>query len=273
MSRETVIHRIVERETQKRGLTEDAVRRDEPELHRTACKLFGAWETALRYAGINLCRLPAKQQYNRENVLRRIRVLCRTGYSLKAKDNKRREYGLYAAALQYFASWQQALRAAGIDLQRSGLFSTKPRRLKAPQILDQLRQWNAAGHSLDWAEICLENRVLANMAKIRFRSWRQALMAAGLSAESPARGRPPKWNPQRIIENIQRRQQAGQSLHHTDVQNDASGLLYAARDYFGTWANALLAAGCDSQARCGRQNGPSHAGQSTETNSIDTKST
>lgn len=144
MSREAVIRRIVQREMQKCTLTEDSVRRNEPELYRTACKLFGTWETALQYAGINLRRLPAKQQYNRECVLQKIRVLCRTGCSIKAKDNMRREYGLYAAALQYFKSWRQALQAAGINLQYAGLVPTKPRRLKTPQILDQLRQWNAA---------------------------------------------------------------------------------------------------------------------------------
>ena len=54
MSREAVIRRIVQREVRTSGLTEDAVRRDEPELYQTACTLFGAWETALQYAGINL---------------------------------------------------------------------------------------------------------------------------------------------------------------------------------------------------------------------------
>ena len=189
MSREAVIRRIVQREVQTSGLTEDAVRRDEPELYQTACTLFGAWETALQYAGINLRCLSAKQQYSQERVRQRIRFLCRNGYSLRAKDNKQREYRLYAAALQYFRSWRQALQAAGVNLQCSGLLASKPCRLTKQQILDQLRQWNAAGHSLGWTEVCLGNRILANMAKTRFGSWRKALLAAGVTVQGAALGR------------------------------------------------------------------------------------
>ena len=47
MSRETIIRRIVERETQRLALTPASVRQDAPDLYRTACKLFGTWETAL----------------------------------------------------------------------------------------------------------------------------------------------------------------------------------------------------------------------------------
>jgi hypothetical protein len=273
MSRETIIRRIVEREMQERGLAEDTVRRDDSDLHKRAIELFGTWETALQYAGINLRRIPSRQQYNRERVLRTIRVLCRTGYSLKAKDNMRRDYGLYAAALEHFPSWRHALQAAGIDLQHAGLFSAKPRHLKSEEILDQLRQWNAAGHSLDWSDVCLENRALALTAKIRFRSWRRALLAVGIAPESVTRGRPPKWNPDRIIGEIRLRRQKGRSLCHKEVRKDARGLFYAAKDYYGSWTEALVAAGCDLQNPCEQQNGESNAGNSAATQSTDTKST
>ena len=123
MSREDIIRRIVQREFQKQGLTEEAVLEDMPDLHQSACDHFGTWETALKYAGVNLRRLYAKHDYSRELVRQKIRNLCLNGYNLTATRNMRRDRRLYEAARQHFGTWRQALRAAGIDLEHARLTS------------------------------------------------------------------------------------------------------------------------------------------------------
>ena len=282
MSRKTVIRRIVQRETQKRGLTEESVLQEAPELHQLACKWFGTWETALQYAGVNLHRLHVKQEYGPEQVLQKIRECFRLGYKPAAMLMRRHHYQLYKNARKFFGTWREALCAAGVNIRHARLRAAKPRRLTTEEIVEALRRWNAAGHSMEWGVVCLQNRALAVMAKGRFNGWRRALVAAGIPVKTTVHGRPPPWNPQRVMERILHRQQEGKPLYEKGVARNARGLWCAAREHFGSWANALAAAGIDpaqhARHRGGRQDARAIAGESTDTestasHSIDKKST
>jgi len=242
MSREEVIRRIVEREMQGHGLTEEVVLQHAPELHQSACALFGTWDTALEYAGVTMRRVSVTHGYTRERVRRQIRQLCLNGYSLMAVHNMRRDRRLYESARQYFGTWRQALLAAGIDLKHARL-SSKPRRLDKQEIIDTLRQRHQAGLSLAWNEVCLENRALASAARNAFRSWRRALVAAGIIPEIPHAPHNKKWDKQRIIEMIEDRYREGKPLSYTQVRKDHAALTCAARRHFGSWGRALAAAG------------------------------
>jgi hypothetical protein len=77
-----------------------------------------------------------------------------------------------------------ALQAAGINLENSGLRAGKPRCFEPDEILAELRLWYAAGRSLRWRVISLENRALAIAAKRTFGSWRRVIRATGLLLET-----------------------------------------------------------------------------------------
>ncbi len=187
MLREDVIREIVKRDRQKEGLAEDDVLHDAKQLHEAACEHFGAWEIALRYAGVGTRRLRGRRSYSRNRVTQAVRKLCITGYNLSAKRNMRRDSGLYRAAIHHFGTWRQALEAAGIDVRHAHLDS-KPRQLDRKKILEALRQRHQTGLSMAWREACLENRALATAAKNAFRSWRRALVAAGIVSEERGEG-------------------------------------------------------------------------------------
>ena len=165
------------------------------------------------------------------------------GYKPSAKCVRRYDYRLLEAARREFGSWRQALLAAGLDLQRAGFGSAKFRRFSKDQVLGVLQEWGTAGHSLRWCKICLENRSLAVACRGRFGSWRQALVAAGIVAEAAPSKHKRKWDQQRIIDHIHRRQQEGKPLHYKAIRRDDGGLLHAAKRYFGGWNQALAAAG------------------------------
>jgi hypothetical protein len=249
MSRESVIRRIVEWDQAGKNLTEEAVVREAPDLYQAASKPFGAWETALQYAGIGPRRLSAMQEYTPEAVLRRIRRLCRDGYSLKAVDNMRRDRRLYDTARRYFGDWRKALEAAGVHLQYAGLRGGKPRRLDKEKTLSALRDWLAAGHSRSWLDLCLQNHELALAVKSVCGSWRRAMIAVGLLPETKPRARKQKWTPQRVITGIRLRHQEGKPMHYMAMHVDANPLLCAAKKYFGNWQNALAAAGIETAQR------------------------
>ena len=179
MQREEIIRQVVQRDLEHRPLREEQVLRESPELYAAACEHFGTWDTALHYAGINLRRRTTESAHSDQDVLRTIRYLCRNGYNLTAHHNLKRDRRLYEAAREHFGTWRRALCAAGINTQHANL-PPHVRRLSKPQIIEAIQHRHHAGLSLSWAVICLENRALAHAAKNRFRSWRQALAAAGL---------------------------------------------------------------------------------------------
>lgn len=241
MSREDVIRQIVERDVQNLGLSKDVVLQSAPELHAAACEFYGTWDTALQYAGISERRVSAPDPSNPDLVLRKIRQLCLDGYDLSAARNKERDRQLFNAARRYFGSWRGALRAVGMNLEQARP-SSRPRSLNREKIIETLRQRHEAGLSLAWSAVCLENRVFAIAAKQLFRSWRSALAAAGLLPERIATGAARKWDRQTILAAIRQRHQEGKSLQCTRVREEQGGLVSAARRYFTTWDEAVVAA-------------------------------
>ena len=239
MSREEVIRGIVERDLKRQQLTEEAVLEDAPDLHQSACAQFGAWETALRYAGINVRRLEAHHRYTADRVIRSVQSYCRSRNSLTAIAVRRHEYRLYSAACRHFGTWRKALQAAGVDVTR--LRSAKARPHDKQKVVEDLRQWQSAGHSLHFRDILLENHALAIVARDVFGSWQRVMAALAEAPPSPAR--PQKWDPPRVIEAIRKRQQEGKSLRHTAVYYEDQAVLSAARRHFGSWHAALVAAG------------------------------
>ena len=155
---------------------------ESPELHAAACEHFGTWSTALKYAGISLRRKSANPAYTPQEVVRILRHLCSNGYNLSAQRNKRRDRRLHESARKHFGSWRDALQAAGINVH----YATAPvnsHRFSRSQIIEAIQQRHEAGLSLSWSATCRENRALAVAAKHYFRSWRLALVAAGVAAE------------------------------------------------------------------------------------------
>ena len=249
MSREDIIRRIVERESQQRGLTEEAVLQDAPDLHQAACEHFGAWDTALQYAGVSVRRLYAKPRYTREEVIRRIRNHCCKGGKPSAKYFQNRDWHLYSAARYYFGRWRQALQAAGVNLHYARLRAKRARQYDKEQLLAALREWKAAGHSLEWPVICLQNRALATAVRHVCGSWHRAMSAVGLVPEKRPDARKRKWSPQRVIECLQLRHQEGKPMHYKPMHADDNSLLCAAKAYFGNLGNALAAAGIEVEQR------------------------
>ncbi len=163
-------------------LSVDAVRVQDASLYEIACEEFGAWETALEYAGVD-ARLASNPSlpWNRQSVIKQLRRLCRSGYDLNAHINRTRDRRLYDATRHYFGSWRAGLAAAGINLahvNKRGL-----RQLSAEAMILWLQERHQRGQSLVWTEVAMENRDQALSIKRQFGSWRKALVEAGLDGK------------------------------------------------------------------------------------------
>ena len=81
-----------------------------------------------------------------------------------------------------------------------------------------------------------------------FGSWRNALQAAGIKATDVERRR--QWDKAKIIAHLRDLCGRGRSLRQKFVHRSDSGLYRAACHHFGTWCNALIAAGINPEAIC-----------------------
>lgn len=116
MIRETIIRKIVELDLAGHSLLEDKVRAADELLHAAAVNEFGAWETALVYAGVSAHNVGRSRDLSPERIKQQLRRLCATGYDLGAMVNRSRDRAFYDAAVRHFGSWREALTAAGINL-------------------------------------------------------------------------------------------------------------------------------------------------------------
>ena len=92
------------------------------------------------------------------------------------------------------------------------------------------------------------SRPLCSGACRHFGSWRNALRAAGINAATIERRR--EWDKAKIIAHLRELCRQRRSLRQTVVHRYDSGLHRAACLTFGTWCNALVAAGINPELIC-----------------------
>jgi hypothetical protein len=92
------------------------------------------------------------------------------------------------------------------------------------------------------------SRTLHCGALRHFGSWRNALQAAGINVASIEGRR--EWNKAKVIAHLRELSRKGRSLRYSAVHRHDSGLCRAACLTFGTWCNALVAAGINPESIC-----------------------
>jgi hypothetical protein len=137
---------------------------------------------------------------------------------------------LFSSSRREFGSWNSALRTAGITTNQVSKKLHKSR-------LGTLRSLRDAVERLPRAAI---PPVLKSQAAYYFGSLRNAL-AALKTDERLLNG----WSKQKIITTILQMQRAKESLSSWKARCEVPALESAARNYFGSWRNALQAAGID----------------------------
>jgi hypothetical protein len=81
-----------------------------------------------------------------------------------------------------------------------------------------------------------------------FGSWRNALRAAGINVAAVERRR--EWNNATVLSRLRELCNQRRSLRQTDVNRYDSGFCRAACVTFGSWCNALVAAGINPESIC-----------------------
>lgn len=121
------------------------VEKESPSLISAARLHFSGWETAVKAAGIDYNReISLKRKWTKEDVIVEIRKLKSKGINLSHRKLGG-EYGkLKYAGYKLFGTWEQAVRAAGIDYGEY----LEIRKWSREKVIEVIRKRAAEGKSL-----------------------------------------------------------------------------------------------------------------------------
>jgi len=168
--------------------------RDNPLLER-ASKFFGSWDSALKAAGLDpieihrqailrRCRYPDK-----ESVVKVMKQRVKEGRFINHRGlafGHDQDLPLLNRALEFFGSWDSALKAAGLDpvkVRRQAILN-RCRYPDAKSVLKGMRQRNKEGRRMNYGSLdsgADRDRTLLNWAVKFFGSWNNALRKIGLN--------------------------------------------------------------------------------------------
>lgn len=195
----------------------------------------------------------AKRKWSTGSIVEAIRSLHRQGADLSPTGVRKTHGALFSSARSrsHFGSWQAAVEAAGLDYSK---VKRGQQVWSAERIIREIRRAHSQGADLLSVAFKNQNKKLYSAACARryFGSWRQALASAGLDYEAMRAEH--FWSRQRIIHTIRRLHQAGEPLNWSSIQESDPSLYRAARrrETFGSWRNALRAAGVGPDPRARR---------------------
>lgn len=189
----------------------------------------------------------SRRKWSKERILEEIRRLQAAGHSLSTRNMAEMGYsGMVTTCYkpEYFGSWRNAVRAAGFDPRE---VCRRRRKWTHERIIQRIRELHAAGEDLSHSAAKRHHQYLVVVAISPrfFGSWRKAVEAAGISYEEVSKHK--YWNRERIIQRIQELHAAGKPLSHEEAKQHYGALVSAASSprYFGSWGNAVRAAGID----------------------------
>ncbi len=213
-------------------------------------EMFGSWRDAIRAAGLDpkeVCK--RKRKWTQERILQEIQRLHREGEDLSHSAAKRNHQYLVVVAVddRMFGSWRNAIEAAGLDYEKI----SKHRFWSKERIIEDIKELNAKGEDL--SHEAAKNRhgalVSAASSKRYFGSWRAAIEAAGLDYAKIRRIN--RWTEDKIISTIRSLHAQGKSVNNSNMRRMGyRGMMEAAsrEGNFGSWADAVAAAGLDYEA-------------------------
>jgi hypothetical protein len=177
------------------------------------------------------------KRWSKEEVLRVIGEWRAKGRQLNSGHIARNYPALAYAGRKYCGSWEDAIKAAGLDyeaIRRKCFWSRR-------KIVERIRELSAAGEPLYVSAAEVKHGGLVGAATVYFGSWRQAIKAAGFDYRKIKRQK--EWSKGEIVIEMKRMRREGVDLRTTiPVRKKYRTLHAAAIRYFGSWAAAMKAA-------------------------------
>lgn len=161
------------------------------QLLRTAMKIHGDWDSALRAAGLDpaMIRQRHRNPYRTAaSVVRAIKKRKKLGNGIsyvRVSRGEHRENNLIQAAKQHFGNWDSALSAAGFDPQKIRGHNPNPYRTKK-DVIHAVRRRHQESIPISGTQLVLgehRDNALYLAGRRLFGRWSKVLAAAGLNSK------------------------------------------------------------------------------------------
>jgi len=214
------IIQILQKRHQQGGALK-CISRDELEFHKSIVSNFRSLRLALIAAGIPTSPL---RRWTKRSIIEKLRTRVEKGPPLSNTWKDDRPF--FRAAIRHFGNWNAALRAAGLKFRTF-------RRWTKELVIDALQR---SYHGQSFNDI---DPNLIAAAYQHFGGFYKAVEAAGLDLPHG------KWSKRRIIDMIQEYYINGRRLEINGFGEKR--FAENAKRYFGTWREAVKAAGLESR--------------------------
>jgi len=210
---------------------------------------FGSWNAALAAANIDSISYPQPVRKSREKITANdvtAEILKRHNLGLPVSQSKMEPRTLVAIGILRFGCWSKALVGAGLDPEVINLH----KKWSEERVISEIRERAALGSPLNSSALRrgkLKDLRLYNASTHYFESWDNALISAGIQPVT-VRVRQ-KWSQERVTFEIRALLQSGRKVTSSVLRRENENLLQASVQHFGTWSQAISAAGGKSQIR------------------------
>lgn len=243
--RRQIIQQIRRLHRNKTPLNYLSIRKSHGPLLTKARESFGNWQTAIEAAGLDYDSIRRIRRWSKELIIEQLQTLDEQAQFASISDLRYKYSALYGACCRHFGSGLAALQAAEIDYDQ--LLAERSDRWTKAKVIDHLCDRYAQDMTLcrnvilrdepDETRFCYS-------ATHHFGNWAKALKAAGLDPEK-IRNRDGLWPRPRVLAEIRRRHTQGKLLNTDAMLRENLTLHAAGRRHFGTWEQAVNAAGVD----------------------------
>ena len=179
-------------------------------------------------------------RWTRKSIAAEINRLHEAGEQLNYSAAEDNHLNLVRAAAWHYGTWRHAVEGAGVDYESLSRYQ----RWNKARIVERIRELHRQEQDLSWRAVSTHVDPPLAAAALRtngFKSWREALAAAGIDVETIARYK--YWDETKVIKAIRARKRAGEPMSSKSLQTSDQPLFCAARRRFGSWDAALDAAG------------------------------
>jgi hypothetical protein len=186
---------------------------------------------------------------SRKAVIAALRERLLQGKTIQARRVLKDDISLHAAVIRYFGNFAEAHAHFRAHPPRE----TRWHRAEEGAIISEIRRRQIAGETLSCKKIGREKLGTAflNRTKALFGRWSDAVVAAGFEPYEGAKSPWPHADRVAILTEIRRRKRGGKSLRAKKVAREKWGqpLTSRARQLFGSWSEAMRAAGLQPNKR------------------------
>ena len=202
-------------------------------LMQAARRCFGSWSKAVVAAGVDPEKLKRVMPWTQERVIEAILTRALNCEPLGSRTVKPRS--LAEAAARVFGSWQAALAAAGIDPEQAS------------------RRQRGAELGLKGSSRTPHDQTVARARVGHLGQDNPGALDTACSAPVQRRSNPgTRWSDEEILQAIRARLRENKRMNAAVVDEEDGPLYRVAKRRYGSWRNALLAAGFNPDEFCAR---------------------